>query len=163
MGMRILRGDITEIEADALVNPANTALRMGGGVAGALRRKGGREIEEEAVAQGPIEIGQAVATTAGRLRAKWVIHAPTMALDFRTDLEKVALATRAALRKAQELGARSVALPAMGTGVGGLDPREVARVMLRAIEEEAGPLEVILVLYDKKTYEAFREAAGERE
>lgn len=159
--IRIVRGDITRVEADAVVNPANTALRMGGGVAGAIKRRGGREIEAEAVAKGPIEIGQAVATGAGKLPARWVIHAPTMALDFKTDLHKVAKATRAALGLARELGARRVAFPAMGTGVGGLDPREVARVMLRELREGGEGMEITVVLYDEATHRAFLEAKEE--
>jgi len=102
-------GDITTLEVDAIVNAANTRLVMGGGVAGAIKRAGGKEIEEEAVAKGPIRIGEAVETTAGKLKAKFVIHSPTMDMDFKTDENKIRLAVRAALKKAEELGIESIA------------------------------------------------------
>jgi O-acetyl-ADP-ribose deacetylase (regulator of RNase III) len=126
-------GDITKLEVDAIVNAANTRLLMGGGVAGAIKRAGGGEIEEEAVAKGPIKIGEAVVTRAGKLKAKYIIHAPTMELDFRTDESKIRLAMRAALRKAEELGIESMAFPALGTGVGGFSKTEAARIMVEEI------------------------------
>jgi len=125
-------GDITTIEADAIVNPANTKLLMGGGVAGALKRAGGEEIENQAIARAPVKIGEAVSTKAGRLKAKYIIHAPTMDLDFKTDIEKVRSATRASLKEAERLKIKSIAIPALGAGVGGL-PRDLAA---RAIVEE---------------------------
>ncbi len=127
-------GDITKLEVDAIVNAANTRLVMGGGVAGAIKRAGGKEIEDEAIKQGPIKIGEAVATTAGKLRAKYVIHAPTMGMDFRTDAEKVRLAMRAALKKAEELGIESIAFPALGTGVGGFPKDEAAKIMVEELK-----------------------------
>jgi O-acetyl-ADP-ribose deacetylase (regulator of RNase III) len=127
-------GDITKLEVDAIVNAANTRLVMGGGVAGAIKRAGGKEIEDEAVKQGPIKIGEAVATTAGKLKAKYVIHAPTMEMDFRTDAGKVRLAMRAALKKAEELGIESIAFPALGTGVGGFPKAEAARIMVEELK-----------------------------
>ncbi|MEM1578323.1 MAG: macro domain-containing protein [Archaeoglobaceae archaeon] len=128
-------GDITKLEVDAIVNAANTRLYMGGGVAGAIKRAGGREIEEEAVKKGPIKIGEAVVTSAGKLKAKFVIHAPTMELDFKTDENKVRLATIAALNKANELKIESIAFPALGTGVGGLSKDLVAKVMVEEIKK----------------------------
>ncbi len=128
-------GDITKLEVDAIVNAANTHLRMGGGVAGAIKRAGGKEIEDEAVRQGPIKIGEAVATTAGKLKAKYVIHSPTMELDFRTDEEKIRLAMRAALKKAEELGVESIAFPALGTGVGGFPKDRAAKVMVEELKK----------------------------
>ncbi|MCX8000807.1 MAG: macro domain-containing protein, partial [Leptospiraceae bacterium] len=130
-----LHGDITRLEVDAIVNAANTHLLMGGGVAGAIKRAGGKEIEDEAVKQGPIKIGSAVATSAGKLKAKFVIHAPTMELDFKTDEKKVRLAMIAALKKAEELNVKSVAFPALGTGVGGLAKDLVARIMVEELKK----------------------------
>ena len=83
--LTIVQGDITELDCEAIVNPANNELRMGGGVAGVIKKKGGQEIEAEARQKGPITVGGAIATGAGRLKAKWVIHAATMAMDFKTD------------------------------------------------------------------------------
>jgi len=129
-----LHGDITKLEVDAIVNAANTRLFMGGGVAGAIKRAGGKEIEDEAVAKGPIEIGEAVGTTAGKLKAKYVIHSPTMGTDFKTDENKIRLAVRVALRKAEELGLESVAFPAFGTGVGGFSKERAAEIMVEEIK-----------------------------
>jgi O-acetyl-ADP-ribose deacetylase (regulator of RNase III) len=105
-------GDITRIHADAIVNPANSRLIMGGGVAGAIKRAGGREIEREALQKAPIPVGEAVATTAWQLEAKYVIHAPTMSRPaMSTNLGNVEKATTAALKAARQLGLSSVAIP----------------------------------------------------
>ncbi|MCS7144441.1 MAG: macro domain-containing protein [Archaeoglobaceae archaeon] len=130
-----LHGDITKLEVDAIVNAANTHLIMGGGVAGAIKRAGGKEIEDEAIKQGPIKIGSAVVTSAGKLKARFVIHAPTMELDFKTDENKVRLAMIAALKKAEELNLKSLAFPALGTGVGGLEKDLVAKIMVRELKK----------------------------
>ncbi len=129
-------GDITEIDVDAIVNPANSSMIMGGGVAGAIKRKGGAEIEEEARRHAPVPVGEAVATSGGRLKARYVIHAPTMERPaMRTTPEKVYLATRAAIRTALKIGISKIAIPGMGTGVGGLGFREAADAMLRGIRD----------------------------
>jgi len=130
-------------------------------VAGAIKRAGGREIETEAVAKGPIPIGEAVATGAGRLKARYVIHAAVMGQDLRTDADKIHRSTLATLRRADELGLKSIAFPALGTGVGGFSLDECARVMLDAVEGHAaggttGLEQVIFVLYDARAYEAFQ-------
>ncbi len=124
-------GDIAAVEAEAIANAANDRLWMGAGVAGALKRAGGDEIEREAVAQGPIPRGTAVATTAGRLGARYVIHGAVMGQDLTTDADLVRATTRACLELADELGCRSLALPAFGTGVGGFPLAECARIMVR--------------------------------
>ncbi len=158
-------GDITKLEVDAIVNAANTHLRMGGGVAGAIKRAGGKEIEDEAVKQGPIKIGEAVATTAGRLKAKYVIHSPTMELDFRTDEEKIRLAMKAALNKADELGIESIAFPALGTGVGGFPKDRAAEVMVEELKKHidagTGLKKVILADINKDQVEYFKKAIEE--
>jgi O-acetyl-ADP-ribose deacetylase (regulator of RNase III) len=147
--IKAFHGDITKLEVDAIVNAANTRLFMGGGVAGAIKRAGGKEIEDEAVAKGPIRIGEAVETTAGKLKAKYIIHSPTMELDFKTDEKKIRLAVRAALKKADELGLKSMAFPALGTGVGGFPKAKAARMMVEEVKTyiDAGTKlkEIILV------------------
>jgi O-acetyl-ADP-ribose deacetylase len=131
--LEVLEGDITAFEVDAIANAANNHLWMGAGVAGAIKRAGGEEIEREAVAKGPIEIGDAIATGAGRLRARWVIHGAVMGQDLRTDADLVRRTTESCLRVAEELGAESLALPAFGTGVGGFPLDECARIMVEAV------------------------------
>ena len=111
---------------DAVANAANNHLWMGAGVAGAIKRAGGAEIEREAVALGPIEIGDAVATAAGRLAAKHVIHGAVMGQDLQTNADLVARTTRRCLEVADVVGARSLALPAFGTGVGRFSPFTIA-------------------------------------
>jgi O-acetyl-ADP-ribose deacetylase (regulator of RNase III) len=130
--LEVVEGDIAALAVDALANAANDRLWMGAGVAGALKRAGGPEVEREAVAKGPIAVGDAVATTAGRLPARWVIHAAVMGQDLRTSAEIIERATRSTLRVADELGARSVGLPAFGTGVGGFSVEACARLMAGA-------------------------------
>jgi O-acetyl-ADP-ribose deacetylase (regulator of RNase III) len=131
----IVQGDITKLEADAIVNAANSRLIMGGGVAGAILRTGGKEIQEEASRKASVPIGKAVATTAGKLQAKHVIHAPTMESPaMSTSKLKVRLATRGALECARQLGIASIAFPGMGTGVGGLSVEEAAKVMVEEIK-----------------------------
>jgi O-acetyl-ADP-ribose deacetylase (regulator of RNase III) len=129
MEIEVVEADITALPVDAIANPANDRLWMGAGVAGAIKRAGGEEIEREAVAKGPVEVGDAVATGAGRLQASWVVHGAVMGQDLRTDAEKIRRTTRRCLEVADELGAESLALPAFGTGVGGFPADEAARVM----------------------------------
>jgi O-acetyl-ADP-ribose deacetylase (regulator of RNase III) len=164
--IEILEGDISGVLADALVNAANDHLWMGAGVAGALKRTGGQEIEEEAVRQGPIPVGNVVATGAGRLRAKYVIHAAVMGQDLCTDAKIIRQATRNSLRKADELGLKSIAFPALGTGVGGFSLEECARVMIGVVYEyltgKTGLEKIIFVLYGQPAYVAFKEELTKR-
>ena len=140
-----------------MANAANDRLWMGAGVAGALKRAGGDEIEREAVALGPIPLGSAVATGARRLPARWVIHGAVMGQDLRTNAELVRLTTRSCLELADELGCRSLALPAFGTGVGGFPLDECASVMVEVARAyEPGTLElVIFAVFGADAYEAF--------
>ncbi len=167
----LLLGDITERGADAVVNAANNHLWMGAGVAGAIKRKGGAAIEEEARSKGPIPVGEAVATGGGALRARHVIHAAGMGQDLKTSGEIVASCTAASLRCAEALGIASIAFPAIGTGVGGLPVDEAARRMLRASADHlraggaglgggpGGGLERIeFVLFSAEDFEAFASA-----
>ncbi len=160
------KGDITALETDAIVNAANNALWMGAGVAGAIKRAGGQQIEDEAVRQGPIPVGEAVVTGAGRLRARVVIHAAVMATDLVTDANKIRSATENSLLRAEELSLKSIAFPALGTGVGGFPYSEVAEIMINAVSEhlagQSGLEEVLFVLYGDEAYRAFQEELGER-
>ena len=160
MELEVRDGDISAVEADAIANAANDRLWMGAGVAGALKRAGGDEIEREAMAIGGIELGTAVATTAGRLRALWVIHGAVMGQDLRTDADLVRRTTRSCLEVADELGCRSLALPAFGTGVGGFPLGDCARIMVdEARIFSAVSLEhVIFAVYGSEAHEAFSSA-----
>src|ERR671935_249609 len=126
MELEVIEGDITSLEVDAIANAANDRLWMGAGVAGAIKRAGGEEIEREAVAKGPIPVGDAVATGAGSLPARWVVHGAVMGQDPSTNADLVRRTTMNCLRVADELGASSLALPAFGTGVGGGSGRRSA-------------------------------------
>lgn len=154
-------GDITEVEADAIVNPANVMLIMGGGVAGAIKRKGGEEIEREALKKAPLKIGDAVETSAGKLKAKYVIHAPTVeAPGGASSPDYVRAAVRAALRKGAELGLGSIAFPAMGAGVGGVPVETSVRIILE--EAIISPLkEIILVTRSREDFSVFQRVAAE--
>jgi O-acetyl-ADP-ribose deacetylase (regulator of RNase III) len=131
--LEVLESDITRLEVDAITNAANTDLAHGGGVAGAIVRAGGRAIQEESDRLAPIELGEAVATGAGSLPARWVIHAATMRLDGPTSAEVIRAATESALSRAEELGVRSLGLVAFGTGVGGFPLAEAARIEVEAV------------------------------
>jgi O-acetyl-ADP-ribose deacetylase len=155
--LEVREGDIAAVEADAVANAANDHLWMGAGVAGALKREGGEEIEREAMAQGPIEVGTAVATTAGDLRARYVIHGAVMGPNLRTNADLVRRTTRSCLELADGLGCRSLALPAFGTGVGGFPLVECARLMVadaRSYEPRSLEL-VIFAVFGRDAYDAF--------
>ena len=130
--LQVWEGDLTRADTEAVANAANTALWMGAGVAGALKRAGGPEIEAEAVARGPIPLGSAVATTAGRLPFRAVLHGAVMGPDLRTSAELISATTTACLDLAESMGLASLALPAFGTGVGGFPLEECARLMVCA-------------------------------
>jgi O-acetyl-ADP-ribose deacetylase (regulator of RNase III)/ADP-ribose pyrophosphatase YjhB (NUDIX family) len=160
--LKIEQGDITELKVDAIVNAANNKLVMGGGVAGAIKRKGGKIIEEEAVKKGPIEIGQAIFTTAGDLPARYVIHAATMGMDFATDEVKIRLSCRNSLRVAEELKIRSLAFPALGCGTGGFPFLAAAKIMAQEVFRhlKQGPSklkEIIFCLYDQGAFDIFHQ------
>jgi O-acetyl-ADP-ribose deacetylase len=161
--LEVVDGDITALEVDAIANAANNRLWMGSGVAGAIKRAGGEEIEREAMQLGPIEVGDAVATGAGRLAARWVIHGAVMGQDLRTDTALVRRTTESCLRVADELGARSLALPAFGTGVGGFPLDECARIMVGAVRaHEPSSLErVVFAVFGADAKTAFEAALGD--
>jgi O-acetyl-ADP-ribose deacetylase (regulator of RNase III) len=161
--LEVVEGDIASLEVDAIANAANDHLWMGAGVAGAIKRAGGDEIEREAVAKGPIAVGSAVATGAGRLRAKHVVHGAVMGQDLRTSAELVARTTRSCLEVADGLGAASLALPAFGTGVGGFDLKECARIMVEAARayEPRSLRRVVFAVFGAEAERAFAGAVGE--
>jgi O-acetyl-ADP-ribose deacetylase (regulator of RNase III) len=160
MDISVFEGDITTLELDALANAADSSLWMGSGVAGAIKQAGGEEIEREAVAQGPIEPGEAVATSGGRLRARWVIHGAAMGPDLVTSAELIRRATRSCVQLADGLGARSLALPAFGTGVGGFPVDEAARIMVDVVTsfEPESLEEVVFAVFGDAARDAFERA-----
>jgi len=162
MRLEVVEGDIAALEVDAVANAANDHLWMGAGVAGALKRAGGEEIEREAVAKGPIPLGTAVPTGAGRLTAKHVIHGAVMGQDLRTSADLIRRATLSCLELADELGAQSLALPAFGTGVGGFPLPECAEIMVDVARsyEPASLQRVVFAVYGDEAREAFEDALG---
>lgn len=157
------RGDITEAEVDAIVNAANAALSMSTGVAGAMKRKGGTVIEEEAIRQGPIEPGEAVLTVAGNLPATHVIHAAALGPDLKSNPERVAAATRSSLELAERHKISSIAFPALGSGAGGVPPERAAEAVVAAIVEHVRKgntslHKVVFVLYQDEAFKAFSDA-----
>jgi O-acetyl-ADP-ribose deacetylase (regulator of RNase III) len=161
--IRIVEQDIASLDVDAVTNAANDHLWMGAGVAGALKKSGGDEIEREAMSKGPIAVGDAIITGGGRLKARHVIHAAVMRQFVpHSNADAVARATRSALARAEEIGARTLALPALGTGVGGFSREECARIMIAAVREHTGNIEeVIFALRGGDTVRAFeRELAS---
>jgi len=134
MKMMVEKKSLLELAVDAIVNPANSSGRMGGGVAGAIKKLGGEQIEKEAMAQAPIAVGEAVLTSAGKLPCKYVIHAPTMEKPAeKTNAEKVFRAVTAAIELAKKKQIKSLAFPGMGTGVGKVPPEEAARAIIDAL------------------------------
>jgi len=130
----VVHGSILDADAQVIVNAANSLGLMGGGVAGAIKRAAGAEVEREAVKDAPIRVGKAVLTSGGNTKYKGIIHAPTMPEPGRhIRVQNVALATKAALTLADEKGFESIAIPGMGTGVGGVAHADAARVMVEAV------------------------------
>lgn len=163
LAVEVKRGDLAKQQADAICNPANSLMHMGGGAAGVLKRVGGVVIEREAMRHAPVPVGKAIATTAGKLQARWVVHAPTMERPaMRTTSEKVYLATKAALDCADTVGAGSIAIPGMGTGVGGVPHRSAAKAMAKALKEFTPVVkslkEIVLCDLDDKMVNAWRDA-----
>jgi O-acetyl-ADP-ribose deacetylase (regulator of RNase III) len=164
--LEVIQGDITQTDTDAIVNAANNHFWMGSGVAGAIKRAGGEVIEQEAVAKGPKLPGEAVFTSAGKLRFKYVIHAAAMGQDLRTSDKLIRQASVSALRLADQLKCESVALPAFGTGVGGFPIPACANLMVstaRGFAEMAVHLRRIqFCVFDDAALVAFRKALDKR-
>jgi O-acetyl-ADP-ribose deacetylase len=160
--VRVKIGDIAQEEADGIVNPANSLLIMGGGVAGAIREAGGEGIETEAIRQAPCPVGQAVSTSAGALKARFVIHAPTMSQPgMKINAAPAKRATEAALDLARKLQLKSLSVPGMGTGVGGVSYKDAGRVMMEALRNHiysGTTLALInLVARDRLLFDTFKE------
>ncbi|MBI3988076.1 MAG: macro domain-containing protein [candidate division NC10 bacterium] len=159
MEIEVKQGSILGVEAEAITNAANSQGWMGGGVAGAIKRAAGQQVEREAIAQAPIPVGSAVRTSGGRTTFKGIIHAPTMERPaMRIPASNVGRATLAALKRADEAGFTSLALPGMGTGVGGVATEEAAQEMLQAIRgfQPRHLQKVILVDIDPEMVRAWR-------
>jgi O-acetyl-ADP-ribose deacetylase (regulator of RNase III) len=161
--IEVAQADITMLEVDAIANAANTELRHGGGVAGAISRAGGPEVQAESDRAAPIALGEAVETTAGEMPCRWVIHAATMELGGPTAAEIIRQATASTLTKADELGAKSLALVAFGTGVGGFPLTEAARIEVeevrRHLDAGSGLERVVFAVRGDEAERAFRAAA----
>lgn len=156
----ILQGDITNSDTEAIVNAANTDLWLGSGVAGAIREKGGPEIQKECDNHGPIDLGEAAVTGGGNLKAKYVIHAASMDFDNPTTEESLYDSVKNSFRRAEELGVKSIAFPAIGTGVADFDPERCAEIMLEEIAVRLGQIPTLerveVVLFDKDSFEIFK-------
>ena len=157
----IQQGDLTEMETDAIVNAANNDLILGGGVAGAIRRKGGDQIQKECNEIGSIPVGYAAITSGGKLKAKYVIHAASMQLGGRTTAEALRHSTAHALRLSDERGLKSIAFPAVGTGIAGFDLRECAEIMLneaaRHLNGKTSLETIYFVLFDTDAKNIFEQ------
>ena len=162
--IEVQRADITKLDVDAISNAANTDLRHGGGVAGAIVRAGGRAIQDESDRLAPIGIGEAVATGAGELPARWVIHAATMQLGGPTSADGIRSATASTLRVADELGARSLGLVAFGTGVGGFPVGDAARIEVeevrRHLDGGSGLERIVFCVFGDDARDAFERAVA---
>jgi O-acetyl-ADP-ribose deacetylase (regulator of RNase III) len=160
--IEVLDTDITALAVDAIANAANTRLLHGGGVAGAISRAGGPEVQRESHERAPIELGESVETTAGSMPCRWVIHAATMELGGPTSAEIIRRATASTLRRAEQLGARSLALVAFGTGVGGFPVDEAARIEVEEVRkhlnEGIGIERVVFAVRGRAAYKAFERA-----
>ncbi len=161
MQVHLAQADITLLPVDAIVNPANSLGIMGGGLAAAIRKRGGDKIQQEAMACAPIAVGAAVVTTAGRLYTRAIIHAPTVEEPGqKAEVETVRRATRAALIAAAVHGFDVIAMPGLGTGIGGVDREEAARAIIDEIRahRQPKPATVYLVDIDEEMLEAFEDA-----
>ena len=163
--IEVLEGDITSLEVDAIANAANTQLMHGGGVAGAISRAGGPDVQRESSSRAPIGLGEAVETTGGSMPCRWVLHAATMELGGPTSAEVIRRATASTLALADRLGARSLALVAFGTGVGGFPVEEAARIEVSEVRRhlsEGSELErVVFAVRGAAAREAFERAVSE--
>jgi O-acetyl-ADP-ribose deacetylase (regulator of RNase III) len=164
--VEVLDADITQLQVDAIANAANTRLLHGGGVAGAIARAGGAEVQRQSDERAPIGLGEAVETSGGEMPCKWVIHAATMELGGPTSASIIRRATASTLAKADELGARSLALVAFGTGVGGFPLQEAAQIELeevrRHLDAGSGLERVVFAVRGAAAREAFERALATR-
>jgi len=159
--IELQQGDLTEMAVDAIVNAANTDLQLRGGVAGAIRRKGGSTIQEECNRIGSIPIGEAALTTAGKLKARYVIHAASMHLGGCTTADSLRASTRNSLKRVLEKNLKTIAFPAIGTGIAGFPLRACAEIMLdevvRHLKGETSLEKVYFILYDQVALDTFQD------
>ena len=159
--IHVQQGDLTTLAVDAIVNAANNDLVLGGGLAGAIRRRGGPVVQQECTRHGPIEVGQAAITTAGELPARYVIHQASMHLGGATTAESLRASTAAALKLADKHNLKTIAFPATGTGVAGFDMRDCARIMIaevrKHVQGRTSLTDVYFVLFDDEACRVFRE------
>jgi O-acetyl-ADP-ribose deacetylase (regulator of RNase III) len=158
--IEILKGDLTEMDTDAIVNAANNALQHGGGVAGAIRRKGGNVIQEESNAIGSIPVGGAAITSGGNLKARYVIHAASMQLGGKTTPHALRSSTAHSLRIAAQKGLKTISFPAVGTGIAGFPMEECAEIMLSEVaahlKQDTSVEKVFFVLFDDEALKTFK-------
>jgi O-acetyl-ADP-ribose deacetylase len=163
LSVDVLQGDLTQQDVDAVVNAANNDLELGGGVAGAIARAGGPAIQAECRKIGPIEVGDAAITTGGNLKARYVIHAASMRLGGRTSADSLRRSTRRSLEVAKQKGLRSIAFPAVGTGIARFPLEECARIMLEEVAAHARTPtsleQVRFVLFGSDAEAAFKKEA----
>jgi O-acetyl-ADP-ribose deacetylase (regulator of RNase III) len=161
MEFRVIQGDIAAQLADVLVNVANTSLRMGSGVAGALKEAAGSGLPKEAASKGPVELGAVAVTDAYALDAEWVIHAAAMPAGGQATADSIRAATRNTLETADEIGVESVVLPALGCGIAGFALEEGGRIIAQEIDafEPESLTDVALIAYSDEDYETLREIA----
>lgn len=159
--LRLEQGDITESSADAIVNAANSDLILGAGVAGAIRQKGGPSIQEECARIGSCPVGNATITSAGNLKARFVIHAVGPRWGEGDEVEKLKHAARNSLQRAEEKKLKSIAFPAISTGIFGFPLELAAETLLRAtwqyLSQETVIETVTFILFDAKTFNAFKD------
>ena len=163
--IHIRQGDLTACAVDAVVNAANNDLQLGGGLAGAIRRRGGPSIQQECDRHGAVEVGQAAITGAGNLPARFVIHQASMRLGGRTTADALRRSTRAVLALAEKHGLKTLAFPATGTGIAGFPLRDCARIMLAEVREHlargSGLTDVHFVLFDEAARKVFQDVYDE--
>lgn len=160
--LRMIRGDITTVDAEAIVNSANNDLVMGGGVSGAIRRVAGQAVQDECHKIGTVPLGTAVVTSGGLLKAQWIIHAAVNPLGMWADAKSVRNAVRAALKRADEKKVKRLAFPALGTGAGALAVERCADILIEEVlkhceNDQTSLEEVMFVLYDEKPFLIFEE------
>jgi O-acetyl-ADP-ribose deacetylase len=165
--IEILQGDLVAMDTDAIVNAANNDLQLGGGVAGAIRRSGGPQIQKECDEIGPVPVGGAAITSGGNLKARYVIHAASMQLGGRTSAQSLRSSTAHALRIAAQKELKTIAFPAIGTGIAGFPMRECAEIMLREaakhLEGHTSLQKIYFVLFDQEALAAFNSVRSELE
>ena len=165
MEVKVIQDDITSLDVEAIVNPANSRLVMGGGLAGVIKKKGGSSIEEKARSNAPVPVGKAVKTSSGDLPSRFVIHAPTMENPAeKISKENVRKAMRGVLNCAVENGIEQVAVPGLGTGVGGVPTEEAASAMMDELEKyvDSEIEEVIFVGFEDELFQAFSDERKRR-